>query len=343
MISNPTPQRALRGHNPDRGVARVRKTAEHLAWLAGHLTARDRWLARMLFEHKVFTTHQFVDLAFPTRRAANLRLLNLRKWGVLHRFQPHRDSGSHPMHYVLDTVGATLLAHEDGIKPAELNYNRDEEAGRAYSLQLAHTVGCNSLFTTLIRRGRQPGAAGRLTAWWSAARCGRHWGDIITPDGYGRWHQAGREIEWFIEFDFGTEPLSRLAAKLARYERLATITGIITPVLIWLPTPEREAAVRRALAEALRTFDYPNRALVATTSALAGADPLDMTEPRWRRVGDTAASGRVQLADLPALWPGLAAAMPHAAGTNRGGQPVGERLELAPPPPTPPQPACRRR
>lgn len=117
MITNPTPQQSLRSHRPEREGPRLRNSPEHLAWLARHLTPRDRWLIRMFFEHKVFTTHQIVDLAFPTRRAANLRLLNLHKWGVLHRFQPHRDRGSHPMHYVLDIAGATLLAHENGLEP----------------------------------------------------------------------------------------------------------------------------------------------------------------------------------------------------------------------------------
>ncbi|SEP54048.1 Replication-relaxation [Amycolatopsis saalfeldensis] len=206
MVSNPTPQRQLRTHRPERPVQRVLNSAEHHAWLARHLTDRDRWLCRMLFEHHVLTSTQIIDIAFTGRRAANLRLRNLYQWGVVHRFQPHRDRGSHPMYYVLDTAGAVALAREDGIDPKELGYRREREIGRAFSLQLAHTVGCNGLFTTLVHQARQPGAAGQLMAWWSAARCGRHWGDIVTPDGYGRWREAGRDVEWFIEFDFGTEP-----------------------------------------------------------------------------------------------------------------------------------------
>ncbi|WP_335645163.1 replication-relaxation family protein [Amycolatopsis albispora] len=71
----------------------------------------------MLFEHHVLTSTQIVDIAFPSRRAANLRLRDLYQWGVLHRFQPHRTRGSHPMHYVLDTAGAVALAHETGLPP----------------------------------------------------------------------------------------------------------------------------------------------------------------------------------------------------------------------------------
>ncbi|MFC0105531.1 replication-relaxation family protein [Kibdelosporangium aridum] len=50
----------------------------------------------MLFEHKVLTTHQIIDLAFPSRRSANQRLLNLYSWRVVHRFQPYLTTGSSP-------------------------------------------------------------------------------------------------------------------------------------------------------------------------------------------------------------------------------------------------------
>jgi hypothetical protein len=335
MITNPTPQRSLRAHRPQRHRPGVVNSAEHHAWLAGHLTARDRWLIRMLYEHKVFTTHQILDLAFPSTRAANLRLLNLTRWGVLHRFQPHRDRGSHPMHYVLDRAGATILAHEEGIDPKALNYNRDREIGRAYSLQLAHTIGTNSLFTTLIHHARQPAATGTLTTWWSASRCGRQWGDIITPDAYGRWQEAGCTVEWFLEFDFGTEQLSRLATKLHRYERLADTTGITTPILFWFPSSGREANARTALATALRNLHRPEQVPVATTDATAVSDPLDSTQPRWLRVDDPRA-GRVQLIEVPALWPWL----PPAAATSTAT--AGGQAEPAAPNPMPPAPSQRR-
>lgn len=46
---------------------------------------------------------------------------------------------------------------------------------------------------------------------------------IVRPDGYGRWHQDGREVDFFLEYDRGTEPLDRLAAKLAGYRKLTTL------------------------------------------------------------------------------------------------------------------------
>src|SRR5439155_1651550 len=88
---------------------------------------------------------------------------------------------------------------------------RHEDAiGIAHSLRLAHTVGVNGFFTTLIALSRRPGARARLTAWWSELRCGRLFGDMVRPDAYGRWREDGQQIEFFLEFDFGTEDLATL-------------------------------------------------------------------------------------------------------------------------------------
>ncbi len=232
----------------------------------------------MLYEHKVLTTHQIVDLAFPSRRAANLRLLNLYQWGVLHRFQPHRDLGSHPMHYVLDTAGAAVLAHEDGIDPNDLSYNRDREIGRAYSLQLAHTVGCNTLFTTLIRRARQPGRHRRSSPpGGPQARCGRHWGDIVTPDGYGRWHEAGRTTSNGSSNSTSAPNNSPASPPNSTATNDSPPHRHHHPHPVLAPQPAREANARRALAGTLRGLDRPDQVPVATTNPTATPHPLDMT------------------------------------------------------------------
>lgn len=304
MITDPTPQRALRSHHPQRPRPQVLHSPDHQARLARHLTARDRWLVQMLFEHHVLTTDQITQLAFPSRRYTNARLRLLYEWGVVHRFQPHRTFGSYPMHYVLDTAGALVLAHQLGTNLKSLGYDRTREIGRAHSLQLAHTVGCNSLFTALVHRARQPGSTARLTAWWPATRCAALWGDIVTPDAYGRWRDGKHEVEWFLEFDFGTEKLSRLAAKLPRYAKLAATTGIITPILFWFPSPQRETNARHVLAEAVRGLDAPERVPVATTNGTYGGDPVDVSTSRWQGLDD---HDRTGLADLGQLWPNLPA------------------------------------
>jgi Replication-relaxation len=333
MITNPTPQRALRGHRPTRPTPRAASTAEHHAKLAAHLTPRDRWLARMCFEHRVFTTHQIVQLAYPSLRAANHRLRELYLWRVLDRFQPFLTRGTAPMHYVLDIAGATALAHEDGLPPKTLGYRHDTAIGIAHSLQLAHTIGVNGFFTTLVAASRRASTPGQLTAWWSHTRCARHFGDLARPDAYGRWQENNTEIEFFLEFDFGTEVLSILTRKLTDYHHLATATGITTPILIWLPTTRREATARRALTEAHSQLDHPESVPVATSSAeFPSAEPHNTpATSRWLPLATPAArrSGRLRLAELAHLWPPTPTPTPQPSADPT--------TTLTPPPPLPPQ------
>ncbi|WIV57961.1 replication-relaxation family protein [Amycolatopsis nalaikhensis] len=342
-ITNPTPQRALRGHMPQRPTPRAATTGEHHAQLAAHLTQRDRWLARMLHEHRVFTTQQIVELCYPTMRAANHRLLQLFKWRVVDRFQPFVSSGTAPMHYVLDIAGAVALAYEDGLDPKQLGYRHEDAIGIAHSLRLAHTVGVNGFFTTLVALSRRPGARGRLTAWWSELRCRRLFGDMVRPDAYGRWREDGHQIEFFLEFDFGTEDLGKLARKLADYEKLATATGITTPVLVWLPTNRREITARRAFADALSQLDRPALVPLATSAAdMAGvAGENNPAVARWLPIGGPSPRrpGRLRLAELAQLWPHFdtPTPAPPAIAADQSGP-----AELLAPNPLPPKPHPNR-
>ncbi|GAB3474312.1 protein involved in plasmid replication-relaxation [Amycolatopsis cihanbeyliensis] len=338
MISNPTPQRALRGHMPQRPTPRAATTGEHHAQLAGRLTLRDRWLTRMLHEHKVLTTQQIVELCYPSMRAANHRLLDLFKWRVVDRFQPFVSSGTAPMHYVLDIAGSVALAYEDGLDPKQLGYRHEDAIGIAHSLRLAHTVGVNGFFTTLVALSRRPGARGQLTAWWSELRCGRLFGDMVRPDAYGRWREDGHRIEFFLEFDFGTEDLGKLAHKLHGYEKLATATGITTPVLVWLPTNRRETTARRAFVDALCQLDHPTLVPVATSTAdiadIAGEN--NPTVPRWLPVAGSSSRrpGRLRLVELAQLWPQIDG--PTTAPSSTAAQAQQAPAEPAAPDPLPP-------
>lgn len=326
----PVAQRLLRPTRPRRPATRDGRLTDraavagaHLAFLANHLTPRDRWLARVVGEHRVFTTSQLTHLAFGSARTANQRLLQLYQWRVLDRFQPLLAVGSAPMHYVLDLAGAAVLAAEDGLDPIDVGYRHDRALGIGHSLRLAHTVGVNGLYAALVAIARHTashtgtdvdGRGGRaVTAWWPETRCARLWGDLARPDAYARWHEEGREIEFFLEYDTGTEPLTRVAGKLHDYARLAAATGIVTPVLFWFGAQAREAAARAALASTLAALDRPGTVPVATTTA----DPTRSGEPtsvpdspaaaRWRplspgeRPDARPAGGRVRLARL--TWP----------------------------------------
>ena len=235
-----------------RSAGRLARSPALSAALAARLTARDRWLLRMIHEHRVLTTGQITQLAFGTTRAATARMTTLYQYRAVDRFRPLAAAGSSPLHFVLDEAGAMLLAAEDGITPADLGYRRDRAMAIALSPRLAHDAGANGIFTALAAAARASGGQAALECWWSERRCAAAWGDHARPDGYGRWReqppgQPPAVTDFFLEYDTGTENLARLIAKLAGYAALAARTGITTPVLFWLPSPRREAALRARL------------------------------------------------------------------------------------------------
>jgi hypothetical protein len=277
--------------------------ADQLAALAGRLTDRDRATLRLVHEHRVFTTTQLAEVFFHSHDRAEHRLRELTQARVLARFRPHarHGEGSAPFHYVLGPLGAAVLAAEHGVEVRQLGYRQDKALEIAHSQRLRHLVGVNGFFTALAGYARQDRSQGaRLAVWWSERRCHDRWGHLVRPDGYGRWQEeADAEVDFFLEYDRGTEPLDRLTAKLAGYRQLADATEIPTPVLFWLPTSGREASVRQALAHETRWGRV--RFLVATASPTLGHGPA---EAAWLRLGQTWPRRRlIDLADLAARTP----------------------------------------
>ncbi len=239
-----------------------------LALLAGRLTDRDRELCRLLHEHRVLTTSQIQQLAFGSLNVAQHRLLALARLGVLERFRPvwTHGGGSAPWHYVLGPAGAAVLAAERGTAPAQLGYRRDRVLAIAHSQRLSHQTGVNSFFCALAGHARRhPDSV--LLAWWSERACADRWGHVVRPDGYGRWRDPGGEVDFFLEYDTGTEPLDRLLAKVDAYAELAAVSEIDTPVLFWLPGPGREAALHHALGR------HGPAVTLATAAARSGGHP----------------------------------------------------------------------
>ncbi len=318
-----------------RAAGRLARSPDLAAALAARLTARDRWLLRMLHEHRVLTTTQIAQLAFGTTRAATARLATLYQYRAVDRFRPLAASGSAPLHFILDDAGAAVLAAEDGTTPAALGYRRDRAAAIALSPRLGHTTGANGFFTALAAAARTSHSRHKLECWWSERRCAAIWGDLARPDGYGRWREQppghpSVVADFFLEYDTGSEDLPRLITKLAGYAALAARTGIATPVLFWLPSLRREAALRARLAGPA-PHGIPGAASAAqipgvpvATSAPGAGGPAGAA---WLRAGTT--GPRLRLVQLAA--PGTPA---PASGPQPAGPPGG--LAWYPPDPAPP-------
>jgi hypothetical protein len=235
------------------------------------LTERDREVCGLLFEQRVMTTAQLTAVAYGgSVEVARHRLVVLQRLDVVSRFRPVmlRGEGSAPFHYVLGPAGAELLAAVRGTTVRRLGYRLEEMVGLAHSPRLGHIVGINDVLASLVEAARRRGA--RLASWYSERRCAEQWGDVVRPDACGLWREGGHGGYFFLEYDRGTETTRRLAEKVAEYARLARRSGLVTPVLVWLPSARREDEVRRTLA-AVRTLDVP----VLTGCRELGVGPAD--------------------------------------------------------------------
>jgi Replication-relaxation len=323
-----------------RASGRLARSPQLAAELAARLTARDRWLLRMICEHRVLTTGQVTQIAFGTTRAATARMEVLYRYRAVDRFRPLAPAGSSPLHFILDEAGAMLLAAEDGITAADLGYRRDRSMAIALSPRLAHDTGANGIFTALAAVARASSGRAALECWWGERRCAATWGDQARPDGYGRWTeqapgQPAAVTDFFLEYDTGTEPLSRVIAKLAGYAALAARTGITTPVLFWLPSPGREAALHARLADppppgirdAACAGQIPG---VPVATAAPGTSPGGPAGAAWLPAGSP--GPRLRLGQLAP--PGTAPADAGPAGEAPGAPPGA--LAWHPPYPAPP-------
>jgi hypothetical protein len=257
---------------------------DRLYELAGRITERDRTICHLLYEHRVLTTGQVRQVGFGSVRKTQERLAVLYSMEVVDRFRLRSWSGSGPFHFTLGPAGASVIAAERGVAVSELAWHRGAATALASNRQLAHLVGCNGVFTTLIASARrQPDAA--LAEWWSARRCAAAWGDAVRPDGYGVWVEGEVRLPFVLEYDTGSETLGRLEAKLPGYARLARAVKHPTWVLFCFSSPGRERAARAVLV-------HPE---VPVATAVVRPD-VAPDGPVWRAIGDGGPA--VRLVDL---------------------------------------------
>jgi hypothetical protein len=276
-------------------AAQPRLDRAALATMAARLTERDYQILDHLHRHRVLTTHQVQRMFFGIAQATRARMTTLLHLNAVTRFRPWAGygAGSAPIHWTLGKAGAAALAARQGIPLKELGY--DPDIPIAVSSRLNHHVGVNDFFSHLHHHARHtPQTA--LKAWWSEKQCAKKWSDLARPDAYGSWSENGRQIDFFLEHDTGTETLQRVADKLHDYRNLADATRTTTPVLFWLPNPTRETNLRKLLTDR----DLPIATAVHTTHGDGPAGPV------WLPVPFETGQERMRLANLEQGWPHLA-------------------------------------
>ena len=228
----------------------------------------------------------FGDLNTAQHRMARLHDLRL-----VERFRPIRCGRDGEYHYVLDVLGAyvvAVMANRDPDREIKMRWRTDQALSIANSQRLAHTVGANDLFVRLVAAARHRSDV-ELTTWWGERYSKERLAGIVYPDGVGVWRDGDATVVFCLEYDRGTEQLGRLARKAADYARLEEASGWAFWVLVVVPGPRREAGVRGALSG--------HGLAVATTTASLALRPTDAV---WAPLG--ADGSRVRLADL-AGWP----------------------------------------
>ena len=286
--------RLQRGLPTPLSSGRGRSSAVAASSLLHRLTGRDRAVLTALRRFGVFTTEQIAEMFFDSPGRARVRLVELHRLGLLERFRPYRESwGSAPFHYVLSRTGAGMAAAQAGEDPvaAERRWTPSGSLALSGSQRLGHITDVSGFHAALVGRARrdpqarlirwrtEPEVASWLSpsgsGWWSSAP------GVVRPDGWGRWRDGGFQVEFFLEWDRGTETLSRLVAKLGGYEILEGERGVAAWVLFAFGSTRREHNARAAL----------EGATVAIATAVLGSPPEPWSGV-WLPVDD---------ADLPRL------------------------------------------
>lgn len=265
-----------------------RRVTDDLVTLAGgRLTDRDREIVHLVHRARVLTTDQICEVFFDNPTTARHRLAVLYELRFLDRFQPPLEQGSAPFHWMVDHLGAMVVAVDQDRDPDAVRFSRTRLLATAQSSHLAHRVAANGFFAALHAAARrQPGVD--LVRWWPEARCSRWAPSLVVPDGYGVWREGGRLVEFALELDRHTEPRHRLVAKLDAYDLLAEASRRSIPVLFCFGSQRREASVRQVLG------DPP---VPVATAALSGDQAPH--EAHWLPVGS--AGPRLRLVELARL------------------------------------------
>lgn len=236
--------------------------------ITSRITARDARMLRLIAEHRVLTSRQITTALFTDPSAARHRIRLLREAGLIETFRP--PVTRYPPLYCVATAKAVKLlgySSDAAYKPPAGAH----QAATAAALRpdLEHLRGVNEFFCRLIAHARShPEAA--LEEWRSEWATAKLFPARVRPDGFGRWRDGEAWCEFFLEYDTGTEPLGRLAAKLPGYAELMHSADTCSPVLFWLRTPGREQHLHKSLAST--DIDIPIATAVGdpTTSDIAG-------------------------------------------------------------------------
>jgi len=266
-------------------------TQEETSRLLRSLTQRDVAILQALHDYRYLNTLQTQQLLFHGIRSAQLRLQFLSNHGLIYRWQMIDPPGltRRPSLLLLTPRGGRLLAEFRGHSP--WSYIRRAKDARDHCWHVTHDLEANGFFVDLALASRLHVDQG-LLLWIGeeTSRSGRriwakeHRRPIATPDGEGFYLTRGRVVSFDLEWDRGTESVSRLRAKLRTYVGYYEDTkgADHEHVLFVLHRSSREELLHHVARE---LFDIGRDCCRFWTTTVERIDHVGPLGPLWAAVG----------------------------------------------------------
>ena len=194
------------------------------------LTSRDRDLIHTVYRYRVLRREQLERLCFPSKNAANARLVRLYQHGYLarRRLPLEYGQGSSQWLYLLGGRGARLIAETEGVPLEQLAWRRTQN--HVSTLFLEHTLMVNDL--RICVRLACDRSAHEIEHWlteaqlraqrdhvWIETGRGNRRRVALVPDAYCVLSDGVRRARFFFEADRATESNGRWRQKVEAYLR----------------------------------------------------------------------------------------------------------------------------
>ena len=262
-------------------------------------TQRDLGIIHSVCQHGALTREQIRHLLF--RKAERLgsvqtvcrRLKLLVERGYLHRVRLPTRMGSGPYVYFPGVQAEIALSKDEAALARGARRVRIQSAS-----ELAHSLETTDFYIRFTEELQEQG--GQLIVWLSERQAhyalpGSGRSLPFTPDAYCLWTLLREEGSFFLEWDRGTESMTRIAEKLARYETYFGLsayrdhlgeTGMRPRILFVVSGDRRMKNLVAWMARRLRKGEWGSLpTILVATRAHAQSQPL---EPFWQVPGDGA-------------------------------------------------------
>ena len=259
-------------------------------------TPRDLKIIRSVCQHGALTRAQLRHLCFhgpdglSSVQAACRRLKLLTEREYLGRMRIPTALGSGPYVYLLGARAQVALGRDEGSLAKTTRRRQVRSAA-----ELKHGLEVVDFHIRLHEA--MDALGGRVVIWLSEREAhyalpGRGRTLPFTPDAYCLWALSGEEGAFFLEWDRGTESMTRIAEKLARYETYYGLrayrdhlgeNGLQPRILFVVSDERRRKQFIVWLARRLAKGEW--RSLPTILIATRGSSSAEPLGPVWRRPG----------------------------------------------------------